>query len=135
MPFGMFLLTPRIQSHADQYEGIAFRLMGRGYCPRQSSRFFDSALETVRLFNILIGNVQNSMLTSHVVPVIAVFTKWDGQIIKSYGKLRGPPDNMSMSRARQEAARHAEDVFKEHYLPVINEAFYPPASFVIFGSE
>jgi hypothetical protein len=92
----------------------------------------------VSSFNIPFDrNVQNSMLTLCVVPVIVVFTKWDGQIINSYGKLRGPPDNMSISRARQGAARHAEDEFNQHYLPVINAPAvpYPPASFVLIESE
>jgi len=128
----------RIHSHTDLYQGIAFRPTDRGYCPRRSSRFFNLAPEMVSLFNILSDRKwANSMLTSPVVPVIAVFTKWDGQIVQAYGKLRGPPNNMSMSRARQEAARHAEDEFKEHYLPVISApaVHYPPASFVLFGSE
>jgi len=138
MPFGTFLLIPRIHSPADHYKGIAFRLMEIGYCPRRRSLFFNLVLEMVSLFNILFDrNVQNSMLTLCVVPVIAVFTKWDGQIIKSYGKLRGPPNNMSISRARQGAARHAEDEFNQHYLPVISAPAvpYPPASFVLIGSE
>jgi hypothetical protein len=44
---------------------------------------------------------------------------------------------MSISRARQEAARHAEDEFNQHYLPVISAPAvpYPPASFVLIGSE
>jgi len=137
MPFGMFLSMPRTHSHAEHYEGIAFRLMVRGYCPRRRSVSFNWAPEMVSLFFHLIGNVQNSMLTWCVVPVIAVFTKWDGQIIKSYGKLRGPPNNMSISQARQGAARHAEDEFNQHYLPVISAPAvpYPPASFVLIGSE
>jgi hypothetical protein len=92
--------------------------------------------QLIQIFR-LIGNVQNLMLTLCVVPVIAVFTKWDGQIIKSYGKLRGPPNNLSISRARQGAARHAEDEFNQHYLPVISAPAvpYPPASFVLIGSE
>jgi hypothetical protein len=52
MPFGMFLLIPRMHSHADHYEGIAFRLVEIGYCPRQRSLFFNLALEMVSLFNI-----------------------------------------------------------------------------------
>jgi hypothetical protein len=138
MPFGTFLLyqefipMPTVMKvlHSDWWRqgivqggGVFFSTWHWKWSARSIFRF--------------IGNVQNLMLTLCVVPLIAVFTKWDGQIIKSYGKLRGPPNNMSISRARQEAARHAEDEFNQHYLPVISApaVSYPPASFVLIGSE
>ncbi|KAG8956980.1 hypothetical protein FRC03_010649 [Tulasnella sp. 419] len=66
------------------------------------------------------------------VPVIVVFTKWDGQVVHSYSDLkqqgRKPVD------AYREAPQHAMGIFQRHYLPAITGVAHPPAAYVLLGN-
>ncbi|KAG8945409.1 hypothetical protein FRC03_001725 [Tulasnella sp. 419] len=66
------------------------------------------------------------------VPVIVLFTKWDGQIVKSYSDLK--QEGRDVLEAKREAPEHAMGQFKEHYLPVIIKAAHPPAAYVLLGN-
>ncbi|KAG8952084.1 hypothetical protein FRC03_012243 [Tulasnella sp. 419] len=69
------------------------------------------------------------------VPVIAVFTKWDGQILKSLAEiLKDGKTRMTLRDARQEAHHHAKEVFEKHYLPMILNMANPPATYVLLGN-
>jgi hypothetical protein len=60
------------------------------------------------------------------VPIVAIFTKFDAQIIQEYGKL-----NDVDSHDRWEMARgNADNAFHDAYLPKVLNARYPPKSFV-----
>ncbi|KDQ52417.1 hypothetical protein JAAARDRAFT_138833 [Jaapia argillacea MUCL 33604] len=66
--------------------------------------------------------------TGNVVPVIAVFTKWDGLVLKACNELRN--QGMRIREARQMAPGLALQEFEEHYLSVVNSKSFPPAEYV-----
>ncbi|KAG8940818.1 hypothetical protein FRC03_005076 [Tulasnella sp. 419] len=66
------------------------------------------------------------------VPVIVVFTKWDGQVLHSFSDLK--QQGRGLLEAMGEAPQHAMGIFKEHYLPVITNVSHPPAAYVLLGS-
>ncbi|KDQ55211.1 hypothetical protein JAAARDRAFT_134250 [Jaapia argillacea MUCL 33604] len=65
--------------------------------------------------------------TGNVVPVIAVFTKWDGLVLKVCNELRN--QGMRIREARQMAPALALQEFEEHYLSVINSVSFPPTEY------
>ncbi|KAG8951443.1 hypothetical protein FRC03_012541 [Tulasnella sp. 419] len=71
------------------------------------------------------------------VPVIALFTKWDGQIVQSFHEIYNRGNGgKTIGEAREEAACHAEDVLKSHYLPAIYRTLHPPKGHVVLkGGE
>ncbi|KAF8623993.1 hypothetical protein AX15_006093, partial [Amanita polypyramis BW_CC] len=61
------------------------------------------------------------------VPLIAVFTKFDGQVIQEYGNLPGDMQD----KVRWEQARiNAEKNFQEIYLPLVWNSKHPPKAYV-----
>src|SRR5262245_15377506 len=62
------------------------------------------------------------------VPVIAIFTKFDGLEIKCYSDLRD--EGRTMAEARNEEAQSARAIFNTHYLPRIMESEFPPKAYV-----
>ncbi|KDQ59352.1 hypothetical protein JAAARDRAFT_127458 [Jaapia argillacea MUCL 33604] len=66
------------------------------------------------------------------VPVIAIFTKFDAQIIVAYGKLK--EENKDYREAFQKAPQYADKIFQDHYLPKLKSVSYPPKEW-IFADE
>ncbi|KAG8938861.1 hypothetical protein FRC03_006843, partial [Tulasnella sp. 419] len=66
------------------------------------------------------------------VPVVVLFTKWDGHIVHSFSDLK--QRGRSLQEALREAPEHAMGIFKTHYLPVITDVAHPPAAYVLLGS-
>ncbi|KAF8632845.1 hypothetical protein AX15_001651, partial [Amanita polypyramis BW_CC] len=61
------------------------------------------------------------------VPLVAVFTKFDGQIIQEYGKLL----DMQDEGAKWDMAKNnAEKNFQELYLPLVWNSKHPPRTYV-----
>ena len=65
-------------------------------------------------------------MTPLTVPLVAVFTKFDGQIIDECAKLADTKDDNNWERAR----KNAEDVFQTVYLPKVMGTQYPPKGYV-----
>ncbi|KAF8631741.1 hypothetical protein AX15_002222 [Amanita polypyramis BW_CC] len=64
------------------------------------------------------------------VPLVAVFTKFDGQVIQEYGNL--PSDIQDKVRWEQ-ARMNAEKNFQEIYLPLVWKSKHPPKAYVQLG--
>ena len=60
------------------------------------------------------------------VPLVVVFTKFDGQIIQESGKLGDMDDAVKWDKARE----NAEITFQKVYLPKVFETNYPPKAYV-----
>ncbi|KDQ50386.1 hypothetical protein JAAARDRAFT_142096 [Jaapia argillacea MUCL 33604] len=58
------------------------------------------------------------------VPVIAIFTKFDAQISRAYGKLKEA--NKDYQKAFQEAPQYADKILQDHYLPKLKSVPYQP---------
>jgi hypothetical protein len=66
------------------------------------------------------------------VPLVVVFTKFDGQIIQESGKL----DDMEDDAVKWEKAReNAEATFQRVYLPKVLNTNYPPKAYVHLEGE
>ena len=63
------------------------------------------------------------------VPLVVVFTKFDGQIIQESGKLDDMDDAVKWDKARV----NAEITFQRVYLPKVLGANYPPKAYVCLG--
>ena len=63
------------------------------------------------------------------VPLVVVFTKFDGQIIQEFGKL----DDMDNAVKWDEARVNAEITFQQIYLPKVFGTNYPPKAYVCLG--
>ena len=63
------------------------------------------------------------------VPLVAVFTKFDGQIIQESGKL----DDMDNAVKWDKARVNAEITFQRDYLPKVFGTNYPPKAYVCLG--
>ena len=63
------------------------------------------------------------------VPLVAVFTKFDGQIIQESGKLDDMDDAVKWDKARV----NAEITFQSVYLPKVLSTNYPPKAYVCLG--
>ena len=59
-----------------------------------------------------------------IVPLVAVFTKFDAQIIQECGKLDDTEDKWDKAR------KNAEIAFQNVYLPKIFDTKYPPKGYV-----
>jgi len=60
------------------------------------------------------------------VPLVIIFTKFDGQIIKEYANL---PD-IEIEDKWEKAREKAESTFQTFYLPKVLNAKYPPKAYV-----
>ena len=67
------------------------------------------------------------------VPVIAVFTKFDALVDKSYNQLR--KEGIGRRGAKDRAPGHATEFFEKNQLIMINETPYPPKSWVCLSSD
>ncbi|KAG8941729.1 hypothetical protein FRC03_004033 [Tulasnella sp. 419] len=67
------------------------------------------------------------------VPVVVLFTKWDGQIVHSFSDLK--QKGRHLQEAHRKAPQHAMGIFRTYYLPVITDVAHPPAAYVLLGSE
>jgi hypothetical protein len=66
------------------------------------------------------------------VPLVVVFTKFDGQIIQESGKLGDMEDNtVKWDKARE----NAEITFQRVYLPKVFGTNYPPKAYVCLEGE
>ena len=63
------------------------------------------------------------------VPLVVVFTKFDGQIIQEFGKLDDLDDAVKWDKARV----NAEITFQRVYLPKILATNHPPKAYVCLG--
>ena len=60
------------------------------------------------------------------VPLVVVFTKFDGQIVQESGQLGDMDDAVKWDKARE----NAEITFQTVYLPKVFETKYPPKAYV-----
>ena len=81
------------------------------------------------------GNLSRSMIAINnisTVPLVVVFTKFDGQIIQESGKLDDIEDDVvKWNKARE----NAEITFQRDYLPKVLGTNYPPKAFVCLEGE
>jgi hypothetical protein len=69
------------------------------------------------------------MINTSTVPLVVVFTKFDGQIIQEYRKLGDMDDAVKWEKAGE----NAEITFQTVYLPKVLQTDYPPKAFVCLG--
>ena len=62
---------------------------------------------------------------------MAIFTKFDGQIIQEAFKLDDMDDAVKWDRARM----NAEITFQRVYLPKVLDSVHPPKAYVVLGGE
>ena len=65
------------------------------------------------------------------VPLVVIFTKFDGQIIQESGKLDDMDDADKWDKARE----NAETTFQTVYLPKVFGTNYPPKAYVCLEGE
>ena len=65
------------------------------------------------------------------VPLVVVFTKFDGQIIQESGKLDDMDDTVKWEKAKE----NAEITFQSVYLPKVFATYYPPKAYVRLGGR
>ena len=78
------------------------------------------------------GNLSRSTIAINnifTVPLVVVFTKFDGQIIQESGKLDDMDDAVKWDKARV----NAEITFQKVYLPKVFGTNYPPKAYVCLG--
>ena len=68
---------------------------------------------------------------SFTVPLVVIFTKFDGQIASEFVNLTDPYDEEKWERARQ----IADISFQKIYLPKVLDAKYPPKAYVRLEGE
>jgi hypothetical protein len=73
--------------------------------------------------------VQLQIINTFTVPLVAVFTKFDGQIIQESGQL----DDMDYAVKWDRANINAEITFQRVYLPKVFGTNYPPKAYVCLG--
>ena len=73
--------------------------------------------------------VQLKIIHTFTVPLVVVFTKFDGQIIQEFGKLEYMDDAVKWGRARE----NAEITFQKVYLPKVLDTNCPPKAYVCLG--
>ena len=66
------------------------------------------------------------------VPLVVVFTKFDGQIIQESGKL-DDMDDIDDTVKWEKAKENAEITFQRVYLPKVFATNYPPKAYVCLG--
>ena len=80
------------------------------------------------------GNLSNGTTpinNTFTVPLVVVFTKFDGQIIQESLKLDDMVDAVKWDKARE----NAEITFQRVYLPKVFETNYPPKAYVCLGGR
>ena len=65
------------------------------------------------------------------VPLVVLFTKFDGQIINEYVNLTDPNVEDKWGKAK----KSAEITFQSVYLPKVLDAKYPPKAYVLLEGE
>ena len=78
------------------------------------------------------GNLSSGITAinnTFTVPLVVVFTKFDGQIIQESGKLDDMDDTVKWEKAKE----NAEITFQSVYLPKVFGANYPPKAYVCLG--
>ena len=80
------------------------------------------------------GNLSSGTIpinNTATVPLVIVFTKFDGQIIQESGKLDDMPvdDEVKWDKAKE----NAEITFQRVYLPKVFETNFPPKAYVCLG--
>ena len=65
------------------------------------------------------------------VPLVVVFTKFDGQIIQEFGKLDDVDDTVKWEKAKE----NAEITFQSVYLPKVFATNYPKAYVCLGGGD
>ena len=78
------------------------------------------------------GNLSSGTTTinnTSTVPLVVVFTKFDGQIIQEASKLGDMDDTVKWDKARE----NAESTFQTVYLPKVLDTNYPPKAHVCLG--
>jgi hypothetical protein len=78
--------------------------------------------------NLLSTNLQ---YISFIVPLVVIFTKFDGQIASQFVNLADANDEDKWEKARE----IAEITFQEVYLPKVLNAKYPPKAYVQLEGE
>ena len=68
---------------------------------------------------------------SFTVPLVVIFTKFDGQIASEYVNLANLKDEDKWERAR----KIAEITFQKVYLPKVLDVKYPPKAYVQLEGE
>jgi hypothetical protein len=68
---------------------------------------------------------------SFTVPLVAIFTKFDGQIATAFVNLTDSKDEDRWEKARE----IADMIFQEVYLPKVFNAKYPPKTYVRLEGE
>ena len=69
--------------------------------------------------------------TTSTVPLVVVFTKFDGQIIQESSKLDDLDDEVKWDKAKE----NAEITFHTVYLPKVLDTNYPPKAYVCLGGK
>jgi len=102
--------------------------------------FFDKGTgkgkhSSLRLASIFPGAYETEkktyLLTDFPVPLVVVFTKFDGQMINEYVNLTDQNVEDKWGRARN----NAEHTFQGVYLPRVLDTKYPPKAFVRLEGE
>ena len=78
------------------------------------------------------GNLSSGTIpinNTSTVPLVVVFTKFDGQIIQECGKLDDMDDAVKWDKARV----NAEITFQKVYLPKVFGTICPPKAYVCLG--
>ena len=73
-----------------------------------------------------------SMNNTSSVPLVVVFTKFDGQIIQESGKLGDMEDEAAKW---DKAKENAKITFQQAYLPKVFGTNHPPKAYVCLGGE
>ncbi len=68
---------------------------------------------------------------SFAVPLVVIFTKFDGQVASEFVNLTDAKDEDKWERARE----IAEITFQKVYLPKVLDAKYPPKAYVRLEGE
>ena len=79
--------------------------------------------------NLLSGITLINNTFESTVPLVVVFTKFDGQIIQESLKLDDMDDTVKWDQARV----NAEITFQRVYLPKVLDTNYPPKAYVCLG--
>ena len=79
--------------------------------------------------NFMLSNSTTPINNTSTVPLVVVFTKFDGQIIQEAGKLDDMDDAVKWDKAR----KNAETTFQKVYLPKVLDTKYPPKAHVCLG--
>ena len=79
--------------------------------------------------NLLVSSDTTLISNTSTVPLVVVFTKFDGQIIQESGKLDDLDDAVKWDKAKV----NAEITFQQVYLPKVLGTNYPPKAYVCLG--